>query len=108
MSYGLVRAVASRLLQKICGKVIVNVDKTRISFQTRTRFAGVPRVTKGTLYGGFWLKYKLESPRFTKVEFIPPNNYVYQFPIKDESDLDDEVASWIIEACKVGNQEDRA
>ena len=87
---------------------IPGTDKTRISFQKRTRFAGVPRATKDTIYGGFWLKHKIESPRFSKIEFIPPNNYVYQFPIKDASDLDAEVARWLEEACKIGMQQFRS
>lgn len=94
-----------QFVEKICGKVIVNVNKTRISFQLKTRFAGVPRVTKDELICGFWLKKKIESPRFSKVEFIPPDNYVYQFRIKDKKDLDKEVASWITQACLVGNRE---
>lgn len=94
-----------KLARRIYPKVIINVDKTRISFQARTCFAGVSETTKDTLYGGFWLKHKITSPRFTKVEFIPPNNYVYRFPIKDISDLDEEVTSWIKDALKVGQQE---
>jgi hypothetical protein len=94
------------MIRGICGEIIINVDKSRISFQTRTRFAGVPGMTRDELVIGFWLKYRIESPRFTKVEFIPPNNYVYQLKVKETADLDDEVAAWIREACKVGNQEE--
>lgn len=95
----------ARFVEKTCGKrIIINVDKTRISFQARTRFAGVAGTTRDELIGGFWLKHKIESPRFTRVEFIPPNNYVYQFRIKDISDLDSEVAGWIKEAYKIGEQ----
>ena len=90
-----------------CGPVSVNINKTRISFQSRVRFAGVPRLTKEGLIGGFWLKRRIHSPRFTHVEFLPPNNYIYQFRINREEDLDAEVLSWLREAYKVGRQETR-
>jgi hypothetical protein len=94
-----------QLIESVCGPVIVNVNKTRISFQARTRFAAVPGMTKDTLICHVWLKKRIESPRFTRIEFIPPNNYVCQFRIKDVAELDDEVASWIAEAYHVGMQE---
>jgi len=87
-----------------CGPVKVNVNKSRISFQARVRFAGIPRVTKDGLVGGFWLKHRIHSPRFTRVEFLPPNNYIYQFRIARDEDLDAEVLAWLREAYRVGQQ----
>ena len=72
-----------KLVRK-CGPVKVNVNKSRISFQARVRFAGIPRVTKDGLVGAFWLKHRIESPRFIRVEILPPNNYFYQFRITSE------------------------
>src|SRR6516162_1477725 len=92
-----------KLVRK-CGPVKVNVNKSRISFQARVRFAGIPRVTKDGLVGGFWLKHRIESPRFIRVEFLPPNNYIYQFRITSEKDLDAEVLAWLRKAYKVGQQ----
>ena len=92
-----------KLVRK-CGPVKVNVNKSRISFQARVRFAGIPRVTKDGLVGGFWLKQRIESPRFIRVEFLPPNNYIYQFRITSEKDLDAEVLAWLRKAYKVGRQ----
>ena len=82
----------------------MNVNKSRISFQARVRFAGIPRVTKDGLVGGFWLKHRIESPRFIRVEFLPPNNYIYQFRRRSEKDLDAEVLAWLRKAYKVGQQ----
>jgi hypothetical protein len=82
-----------------CEPVVVNVTKTCISIQARVRFAGIPVLTKGDgLLCGFWLKRRIDSPRFTKVEFIPPNNWVYRFLLRDAAGLDDEVSAWIREA----------
>lgn len=94
-------------VEKVCGeKVLVNVDKTRISFQARTRFTGVAGTTKDELICGLWLKHRINSPRFTKIERITPHDYVYRFKVKDEADLDAEVAGWIKEAYKVGSQQE--
>ena len=49
------------------GPVTVNVNKSRISFQGRVRFAGVPRIVRDGIICGFWLKRRIESPRFLKV-----------------------------------------
>jgi hypothetical protein len=79
-----------KLVRK-CGPVKVNVNKSRISFQALVRFAGIPRVTKDGLVGGFSLKHRIESPSFTRVEYLPPNNYFYQFGITSEKGLNAEV-----------------
>ena len=92
-----------RFVRRI-GPVTVNVNKTRISFQGRVRFAGVAAVRKDALIAGFWLKRRIHSPRFGKVEFIPPNNYVYSFRLTLPSDLDAEVEGWLREAYQVGAQ----
>jgi len=89
-----------KLVRK-CGPVKVNVNKSRISFQARVRFAGVPRVTKDGLVGGFWLKHQIHSPRFTRVEFLPPNNYIYQFQITSEKDLDTAAVEVAVETRRV-------
>jgi hypothetical protein len=52
---------------------------------------------------GFWLKRRITSPRLIKTAFIPPN-YVYQFKLTYPDELDDEVASRIAEAYRVGEQ----
>jgi hypothetical protein len=92
-----------RVVRRI-GPITVNVNKTRISFQRRVRFAGVAGTTKDALVCGFWLKRRIASPRFSRVEFIPPNNYVYQFRVADLADFDGEVEAWIREAYAVGAQ----
>jgi uncharacterized C2H2 Zn-finger protein len=92
-----------RLVRRF-GPVTVNVNKTRISFQGRVRFAGVARTTRNALVCSFWLKRRIQSPRFERVERIPPNNYVYQFKLTDQAQLDVEVEGWLREAYKVGVQ----
>lgn len=86
------------------GPVTVNVSKTRISFQSRVRFAGVSGIRKDGIVCGFWLKRRIDSPRFSRVEHIPPGDFVYQFRLGDAGELDEEVAGWIAEAAGVGQQ----
>jgi hypothetical protein len=86
-----------------CGPVAVNVSRTRISFQGRVRFAGVPRVTRDGIVCSFWLKRRIDSPRL-RVEHIPPGDWIYQFRLTDPDQLDDEVAGWLAEAYEVGMQ----
>jgi len=78
--------------------------KTGIGFMVRVRFAGAAP-QKGGLRATFWLKRRIDSPRFAKVEFIPPNNYIYSFHVRVPEDLDDEVRGWLGEAYRVGIQE---
>jgi Domain of unknown function (DUF5655) len=78
--------------------------KSRIAFMVRVRFAGVVRLRKDGLVCGFWLKRRIESPRFTTVEHLGRSDWVYRFVVRSEEDLDDEVRSWIREAYKVGRQ----
>ena len=92
-----------RLVERF-GPVTVNVSKTRISFQRRVRFAGVVAARKEGIICGFWLKRRIESPRFTRVEHILPSDYIYQFKVRRIDDLDEQVAAWIEEAVRVGEQ----
>jgi hypothetical protein len=100
------RALYRALLAFIerCGPVTVNINKTRISFQGRARFACVDRVTKDGLVCHVWLKRRLENPRFIRIEALPPGDFVHYFRLTDAAQLDDEAAAWIAEAYEVGMQ----
>jgi hypothetical protein len=92
-----------RDLVRACGPVHMYAQKTRIVFQVRARFAGVtPR--KRHLVCTVWLRRRVESGRFSKIEFLPPDNYIHTFHITGEADLDDVVAALLREAYAVGRQ----
>jgi hypothetical protein len=82
------------------GPVTVNVNRSRISFQARVRFATVARVTRSGLVCTFWLKREVVSPRITRVQLYPPSNYVHQFKLTDAREL----AAWLRDAYEVGLQ----
>jgi hypothetical protein len=78
--------------------------KTGIGFMVRVRFTGVV-LQKGGLRVSFWLKHRIDSPRLSKVELIPPRNFVHTFHVRSPEDIDDEVRGWLEEAYRVGIQE---
>jgi len=86
------------------GPVVVNINKTRISFQARARFASVNRVLRDGLACHLWLKRRIDSPRFTRVEHLPPSDHIHHFKLTDASQLDAEMAGWLAEAHEVGMQ----
>lgn len=70
------------------GEFTVLPQKTRISFQTRVRFAGAV-IRRDYVQCGFWLKRRVTSlpDIFEPVEFIPPHYFVYRFRLADERQL---------------------
>jgi uncharacterized protein DUF5655 len=86
-----------------CGPVTVNATKSRITFQTRMRFAAVERPRRTHLNAHFVLDRRVESDRL-RVEFIAPRHYVHRIVLRAPSDVDAEVRSWLAEAYAVGDQ----
>ncbi len=82
------------------GPVTVISQKTRISFQVRVRFAGAV-IQKSAVQCGLWLKRKVESPVFDRVEKVTARDYVYYFRLTDPAQLDEELAGYVV----VGRQE---
>jgi hypothetical protein len=85
------------------GPVTINATKSRITLQARMRFAAVePR--RQRLNAHVVLARPLTSPRFTKVEHIPPSYYVHRFGLERPEDVDDEVRGWLAEAYVSGSR----
>ena len=93
-----------RRLVRSCGPVTVYAQKTRIVFQARARFTGV-LVRRGWLEGAVWLKRRLDSPRFHRVERITPRDFVHYFRLQEPADFDAELSALVREAYRVGRQE---
>ena len=87
-----------------CGPVTVYAQKTRIVFMVRVRFAGAV-MRKSYVRCGFWLKRRVESPRFDRIEQITKRDHVYTFRLTDPGQLDEELAIWAHEAYAIGCQE---
>jgi hypothetical protein len=86
------------------GDVTVNATKSRVALQVRGRFAGIDRPRKRYLLANFVLTRAIESPRFTRVEYVPPYYYVHRLRLAEPADVDAELSGWLAEAYQVGAQ----
>jgi hypothetical protein len=85
------------------GPVTVLPEKTRIAFQVRMSFAAFT-LRRRWVDGHVVLARRLESPRFRKVESFSPRNHLHQFRLEGLDEVDEEVAGWLAEAYRVGEQ----
>ena len=78
-------------------------ERTRIALHVRMSFAAfMPR--RSWLNGHLVLARRVDSPRFAKVEVYSPRNVLHAFRLDSPKQVDDEFASWLIEAHRVGEQ----
>ena len=91
-------------LTKRCGDVRIVPEKTRIAFQVRMSFAAVS-LRRDRIVGHVVLAWRLENPRFTKIETISPRNHVHSFCFTSAAQMDNEVLNWLREAYGVGQTE---
>jgi hypothetical protein len=85
------------------GPVTVLPEKTRIAFQVRMSFAAFT-LRRHWVDGHVVLARRLASPRFRKVETFSPRNHLHQFRLERLEEVDEEVAAWLAEAYRVGEQ----
>ena len=86
------------------GPVHVYAQKTRIVLQVCTRFAGA-MVRSRWLECAVVLQRRLDDPRFTRIEHVPPKDWVHSFRLAVPTDVDDDVRAWLAEAYRYGTQE---
>jgi hypothetical protein len=99
-------AVYERLLGVLRerGPVTENVTKSRISFQTRMRFAGIERPRRDHIVATFVLTRPVASERVWKIEPLAPYYYVHRVRLHAPEDVDAELMAWLDEARQVGDQ----
>ena len=85
------------------GPVTVLAEKTRVAFQVRMSFAAFT-LRRRWVDGHVVLARRLEHPRFRRVETFSPRNHLHQFRLERLEEVDDEVAAWLAEAYRVGEQ----
>ena len=86
------------------GPVRTVVNKTRIAFMVRVRFAGVTSVREDSLRCSLWLTRPVASRRWVRVDRYTPRAYVYQFELREPRDLDAEIRGYLRESYGVGCQ----
>jgi hypothetical protein len=94
----------AELIQR-CGEVVVAPTKTRVLFKVRTVFATVG-VTKNWLDLVFVLGRRLKNCRIKKAQEEYPG-IVHFLRIEKAEDLDDNLATWLQEACDYRKQKDQ-
>jgi hypothetical protein len=87
-----------------CGPYSIVANKTGLAFMVRVRFAGMSAVSERGMSLNFWLKRRIESPRFRKVERYGRRDWVYFLRLPMLEDLDDEIQDWLCQSYLVGCQ----
>jgi hypothetical protein len=86
------------------GELHVYAQKTRIVFQNRGRFVSVtPR--RHFLAGHIWLKRRRAHPTIYRIESLLDKDFVHNFRIHDDGEIDDAFCDLLEEGYAVGNQE---
>jgi hypothetical protein len=85
------------------GPVTVLAEKTRVAFQVRMSFAAFT-LRRRWVDGHVVLARRLEHPRFRRIETFSPRNHLHQFRLERLEQVDEEVAAWLAEAYRVGEQ----
>jgi hypothetical protein len=100
-----VRAIFDKLraLAKKNGPVIVLPEKTRIAFQVRMSFAAFT-IRRNWVDGHVVLARRFEHPRFRRIVTFSPRNHLHAFRFENVDQVDTEVAAWLAEAYRVGEQ----
>lgn len=99
------RAIFDKLVSvaKKNGPVTVLPEKTRIALQVRMSFAAFV-IRRNWVDGHVVLARRLENPRFRRIETFSPRNHLHAFRFESLEEIDDEVAGWLAEAYRVGEQ----
>jgi hypothetical protein len=97
------RAVFDALLEA-AGPVTVNATRSRVTFQTRIRFAGIDAPRGDHLLANFVLTRPVRDPRIARVEHVPPYYYVHRVRLARPEDVDGDLRAWLAEAREVGDR----
>lgn len=92
-----------REYQKI-GPITLHPVKGRVAFMIKVRFSGVNKVGDNFIEGAFWLKEKINSDKFFKIEKLTDNDFIHRFRLYDESFIDDEFVRYMKMAYAIGER----
>lgn len=87
-----------------CGGAEVRVARTQVAWARRRGFATLWSPRRAAGHGAPWaltihLARQLDSPRWKEVVEVRPGLWAHHLELRDSTDLDDEVAVWIRQAC---------
>jgi hypothetical protein len=85
------------------GPVILHPVKTRVALMVKVRFCAVNKVGRDFIEGHLWLRERVESPKFFKIDDLA-GNYVHRFRLRDERDIDVEFRRLLRKAYEIGKR----
>ena len=103
------RALYERFEQLIarCGEYHVSPAKSRIAFLARVRFASITALSEAGMSCSFALPGPVESARFAKVEEVVPGWWVHRLRVREPTDLDKQVQSWLAKSYRLMGMQKR-
>ena len=88
------------------GPFRVHPVKTSVSLLVEVRFCRINRLTKSGIVCHLWLKQKLDSHKFVKVELLGKEDYLHHFRLTDETFIDAEFEEYMKMAYMIGQRKD--
>lgn len=92
---------------KKIGEVKLHPVKTSVSIMNKVRFARVNRIKQDSIVCHLWLKQKVESAKFFRIDQLGASDFIHHFEIADESFIDDELVRYMKMAFELGERADR-
>jgi hypothetical protein len=89
--------------QKI-GPFKLHPVKTRIALMVEVRFCAINRFTQNYIDGHLWLKQRIDSKKFYKIQPLGPSDYIHHFRINDVNFIDDEFRKYMSKAYEIGQR----
>jgi hypothetical protein len=90
---------------RLIGDVLEHAVKTRVALMVDVRFASVNKIREDHIDGHLWLKQRVESPKFYRVDHLDGDDHIHHFRVSDESQIDDEFRSYMKLAYAIGCRE---
>ena len=90
-----------------CGDFLFAPAKTRVAFMVRVRFLAVTSVSDRGLTFHLWLRDRVDSPRFFRIDDLGPGAVVHWVRLTASDQLDGELRDLICAAYRVGASETR-
>jgi hypothetical protein len=99
-------SIYQRVLETLetCGEFRIHPQKSRIGFITRMTFGGVS-LAKHWVDLSFLLPQPLDHPRIRKLHLYGPSSWGHSVRLHHPEDVDDEVADWLCQAMRRGDQD---
>jgi Domain of unknown function (DUF5655) len=87
------------------GPVILHPVKTRVALMVEVRFAAIYRFAENSLDGHLWLKQRVDSGKFRRIEDLAGKDFVHHFRMSSPDFVDPEFRRYLALAYAIGRRE---